>query len=536
MEPNQQNRMKGWSAQFLALTLLYILLEWISSLHEFKGLPFAAWDPGLGLLFCALILRPAVGAPALFAGIICAEVLFLPTASNFLRAGTFALIITLVYTATAQAITRIDSNFDVSLQRMRDVALLVISSVMGALCSAALLISLLVTRGELDRHDILTAGWPHVVGDVIGIATVTPLGLKLARTKLGLQMASVAKAWPELLCFSLCVSLFATLILRTGEGATLQYFYIFFIPTMLAAARFGLFGASLMLVATELSLVILLEWVDADASHFTAYQTVMLVLAMTGLLVGTLISERDAARLKATALEEEATRAARFNLVSGMASAILHDLSQPLTAARARARTVQLLSDAGDLLRLKENLGPLLTQIDRASTLLHAIRDFMGRGTSTRSVQSWDSITSTVQMLLEPLADERQIKLIFNSDETLTILCERNQIEQVLVNLIGNAMDALQHSSDDKCIRVEARAHARHAEISITDNGPGIDPDVAPRLFETLVTSKSTGLGLGLVICKSIIEAHEGRLWLEKSQSGLTEFRFTLPLSMESKS
>ena len=59
MEPNQQNRMKGWSAQFLALTLLYILLEWISSLHEFKGLPFAAWDPGLGLLFCALILRPA---------------------------------------------------------------------------------------------------------------------------------------------------------------------------------------------------------------------------------------------------------------------------------------------------------------------------------------------------------------------------------------------------------------------------------------------------------------------------------------------
>lgn len=160
----------------------------------------------------------------------------------------------------------------------------------------------------------------------------------------------------------------------------------------------------------------------------------------------------------------------------------------------------------------------------------------MGRGTSTRSVQSWDRITSTVQMLLEPLADERQIKLIFNSDETLAILCERNQIEQVLVNLIGNAMDALQHSCDDKCIRVEARAHARHAEISITDNGPGIDPDVAPRLFETLVTSKSTGLGLGLVICKSIIEAHEGRLWLEKSQSGLTEFRFTLPLSMESKS
>ena len=67
-------------------------------------------------------------------------------------------------------------------------------------------------------------------------------------------------------------------------------------------------------------------------------------------------------------------------------------------------------------------------------------------------------------------------------------------------------------------------------EISVTDNGPGIDPTIASRLFEALVTTKANGLGLGMVICKSIIEAHEGRLWLEQSQPGLTEFRFTLPL------
>ncbi len=527
----------AWLGQFLALVASYVLLEWISSLHEFKGLPFIAWDPGLGVLFAALILRPYVGAPALFAGILCAEALFLLTASDLLRVIAFALIITLSYLLSARLIQIIDDNFDVKLSHMRDVVILLGCSIIGALASATLLIGFVLLRGELTTADIAAAGWPHVVGDVIGIAVVTPLCLKLFANPGRFTLHRALRAWPEAGAFLLALALFVGLVSRTGESAALQYFYILFIPTVLAAARFGLLGACLMLSATELALVIILELVDADPSRFTAYQTLMLVLSMTGLLVGTLISERDAARLKAAALEEEATRAARFNLVSGMASALLHDLSQPLTAARARARTMQLLSEANDVPRLKENLTPLLAQIDRASTILHGMRDFMGRSSKTRQACDFASMVEVVKMLTGPAAEERGVKLIFTADAVPPIPCDRTQIEQVLINLISNALDAHGESAQDKWIRISAsRGDGHHVEISVTDNGPGIDPQIAPRLFEALVTTKSDGLGLGIVICKSIIESHAGRLWLQESRPGHTEFRISLPIRMGANS
>lgn len=518
-----------WLGQFLALVGLYVLLAWISSLHDYKGLPFAAWDPGLGLLFCALILRPRLGAAALFTGIVCAEALFLIPSGDLLRAIVFALIITTTYAAVAKLILQRGDSFDVGLSYMRDVVLLMSMSIAGAFVSAALLLGFLLMRGEIASADLLSAGWPHIVGDVIGIGTVTPLCLKLARARM--MRLRLREAWPEALSFALTVSVFALLIIRGPETDALQFFYILFIPTILASARFGLFGAAIMLTATELMLVILLEWVNADPSRFTAYQTLMLILGLTGLMLGTLISERDSARLKAAALEAEATRAARFNLVSGMASALLHDLSQPLTAARARARTVQLLAGTGDLERLKDNLSPLMAQIDRASTILHGMRDFMGRGSSARQPQDFATLTGTVEMLLGPTAQERNVQLIIEAQNLPLIHCERMQVEQVLVNLIGNALDALAHGEEEKWVRIAGRIKdARYIEISVTDNGPGIDPTIASRLFEALVTTKANGLGLGMVICKSIIEAHEGRLWLEQSQPGLTEFRFTLPL------
>jgi signal transduction histidine kinase len=518
-----------WLGQFLALVALYVLLEWISSLHDYKGLPFTAWDPGLGLLFCVLILRPQLGAAALFAGIVCAEALFLVSTADLARTLIFALIITATYAGVAAFITQSARGFDTSLPNMRDVVVLMGASIMGAFVSAALLIGFLFATGEIASSDILSAGWPHIVGDVIGIGTVTPLCLKLARN--GWRVPQVQQIWPDALCFTVTFSLFAMLVARHAGNEALQFFYILFIPTILASARFGLTGAAVVLTATELMLVILLEWVDADPLHFTAYQTLMLVLNLTGLTLGTLISERDSARLKAAALEAEATRAARFNLVSGMASALLHDLSQPLTAARARARTVQLLANTGDLQRLNDNLAPLMNQIDRAATILHGMRDFMARGTSARQPQDFSTLAGTVEMLLGPTAQERNVQLVFEAQTLPLLHCERMQVEQVLVNLIGNALDALAHTEGAKWVHVSARAKDdRYAEISVTDNGPGIDPDIASRLFEALVTTKANGLGLGMVICRSIIEAHEGRLWLEQSKPGFTEFRFTLPL------
>ena len=106
------------------------------------------------------------------------------------------------------------------------------------------------------------------------------------------------------------------------------------------------------------------------------------------------------------------------------------------------------------------------------------------------------------------------------------------QLQQVVLNLVRNATDALKGKMGDRRIRVASWCAAESSSviISVTDNGPGVDKDLADRLFEPLLTSKQQGLGLGLSICASIVEAHHGRIWLETTAPGMTEFRVSLPV------
>ena len=134
-----------------------------------------------------------------------------------------------------------------------------------------------------------------------------------------------------------------------------KFFSLLFLPVVVAAVRHGIDGSCLALAATQLGLVALLHQYGYDAAAFTEFQIVMLVLTMTGLLVGVVVSERRAGRLRGApgrgapqAKQAEASHAARFNLVSGMASALAHEINQPMTAARALARSAQqILRHAG---------------------------------------------------------------------------------------------------------------------------------------------------------------------------------------------
>jgi two-component system sensor kinase FixL len=118
-------------------------------------------------------------------------------------------------------------------------------------------------------------------------------------------------------------------------------------------------------------------------------------------------------------------------------------------------------------------------------------------------------------------------------DDLQPVYGDRVQLEQVVLNLTRNAMEAIAESGRaDGRIRLSARRSERpnEIEICVADNGPGIDANLVGRLFEPLTTSKQEGLGLGLAICASIVEAHGGRIWLQSHAAGATEFRFSLPL------
>jgi two-component system sensor kinase FixL len=269
----------------------------------------------------------------------------------------------------------------------------------------------------------------------------------------------------------------------------------------------------------------------------------MFVLTATGLIVGVIVSERrnsdQLARQAEARLKEReavAAQASRFNLVSGLASAVAHEINQPMTAVRALARSVQhiLSTPGGDLERARANMTTMIAQVDHASEVVRRVREFIRRGRLQIGVLDVRSMLEEALTLIRPQGSANGVRIELDVPADLpSIQGDRVQLEQVVLNLVRNAIEALVvKRQDGGCIQITARAYDAPArlEVGVMDNGPGVDDDVAERLFVPLTTSKDEGLGLGLAICVSIVESHGGRLWLESRQAGATEFRFSLPL------
>jgi C4-dicarboxylate-specific signal transduction histidine kinase len=266
----------------------------------------------------------------------------------------------------------------------------------------------------------------------------------------------------------------------------------------------------------------------------------MLILTATGLTVGVVVTERrQAARAmqeveaRLRAREIEAAQAARFNLVSGMASALAHEINQPMTAARALARAIQQLLRAPtiDHARADGNLTNLVAQIDHAAGVVRRMRDFLRRGHPHVSTIDTRSMLDDALILVRAEANAKSVAIALDIPRELPPLHgDRIQLQQVILNLVRNAMEALTGRMDG-IVGIAVVWLEDLVEIRVADNGPGIEPALAARLFEPLMTSKPDGLGLGLSICASIVQLHGGRIWLHSGEPGATEFRFSLPLA-----
>jgi signal transduction histidine kinase len=423
---------------------------------------------------------------------------------------------------------------------LRDVIALLGVGLLAAVLATLLLSVLLILEPDLDWTDALIALVPLLVGDTIGIAVVTPLMLRVLH-KHPLPTFSRALAL-EIAVYVALIAGSLWVIAATGEKNGVKFFYLLFLPIVLSALRFGLDGACVALALAQLGLVGVLQFFGADARTFTEFQILMLVLSTTGLIVGAIVSERERADAYAREAERrfkekeaEAVQASRFTLVSGMASALAHEINQPLTAARALARSAQeLLRQKNDNpARVDANLTSVITYVDHASGIVRRIREFLRRGHPRISTIDPTSILESAIMLAAPEAAAKGVTLSLSPVDTLPIIFgDRVQLQQVILNLVRNSIDAIGESSGYGKIVVEARQLSTPAriEFSVLDDGPGIDEETAGRLFEPLMTSKHEGLGLGLAICASIVEAHGGKLWLQSRAAGATEFRFTVPV------
>jgi two-component system sensor kinase FixL len=240
--------------------------------------------------------------------------------------------------------------------------------------------------------------------------------------------------------------------------------------------------------------------------------------------------ERDELRMKE--LQSELVHVSRLSAMGTMASTLAHELNQPLTAlANYLETTRDLLADPDPetVAMVREALDDAAKESLRAGHIVRRLRDFVARGEVEKRVEDLPRMIEEASTLGLMGARERGVRAFFHLDPRATpVLVDRVQIQQVLVNLIRNAVEAMADATKhDLTVTTVAQANGL-IRVSVADTGPGISDEVAPQLFEAFVSSKNEGMGLGLSICRTIIEAHGGRIWTEQAPSGGATFHFTL--------
>jgi C4-dicarboxylate-specific signal transduction histidine kinase len=243
--------------------------------------------------------------------------------------------------------------------------------------------------------------------------------------------------------------------------------------------------------------------------------------------------ERGRADLRFQRLQNELFHAARLTAAGQMTAALAHELNQPLTAVVNSVNAAKrLLARKGhvNLLIAQEVTDEAAEQALRASEIVRSLRQFLTRDEKERRIELLPSIIEEASALalssIAPLAVDLRFEF---DDSARCVMVNRVQIQQVIINLVRNAFEAMaEQVSREVTLATRALADGM-IEIAVADTGPGLPSDIASRLFEPFISTKHDGMGLGLSISRSIVEAHDGQLMVGPNPRGGTIFRFTLP-------
>lgn len=258
----------------------------------------------------------------------------------------------------------------------------------------------------------------------------------------------------------------------------------------------------------------------------------------TGFIIDLTEQRKTDAELQA--LQAELLHSSRLSAVGTLASALAHEINQPLAAISNYLSAARDMLDDGveekkDL--LNEALRESVSESLRAGTIVRRLREFVAKGEINREILSIAQLVEDATTLGLVGAYDKGVECSIDIDpDTNHVLADRVQIQQVMINLMRNAIEAMADSLV-KHLNIAVRSIPDNkVEIAISDSGGGIDPDITAKIFEPFTSTKSSGMGLGLSICRTIVEAHEGTITAEPNPEGGTIFRVTLLKSHEEQS
>jgi two-component system sensor kinase FixL len=244
------------------------------------------------------------------------------------------------------------------------------------------------------------------------------------------------------------------------------------------------------------------------------------------------LSERQKTESRLQELQSELVHISRLTAMGEMASTLAHELNQPLSAISNYLKGSRRLIDAQTDERstmMRDALDKAAEQAIRAGQIIRRLRDFVARGESERRVESITKLVEEASALALVGAKDQAIRVRFRFDPLVDlVLADKIQIQQVLLNLMRNAVEAMHDSAKRELLLAAAPADNDMIRVTVADTGSGIAPEVVAQLFQPFITTKQQGMGVGLSICRTIVESHGGQIWAEPNPGGGTVFHFTL--------
>ena len=245
------------------------------------------------------------------------------------------------------------------------------------------------------------------------------------------------------------------------------------------------------------------------------------------------LTERQDYEKRLHTLQAELAHVSRVTAMGTLATSIAHELNQPLTAIANYVETASAMlacePEEQTVRIVREALDECAKKAVRAGQIVRRLRDYISRGETERQVVSLARLVNEASALAFVGTGSQRVDLTVKIGKDDLVLVDRVQIQQVLLNLIRNSVEAMQDLAHGRLTISAARREPGFIEVIVSDSGPGLPPEIAANLFAPFHSTKATGMGVGLSISRTIIEAHEGRIWADASPYGGTSFHFTLP-------
>ncbi|MGE5502880.1 MAG: sensor histidine kinase [Actinomycetota bacterium] len=505
----------------------YLLLHRAGLAHDWNGVSLAPWDGGVALSFVLAARKGSSWLPATVVAPLLAALLDgglarppLWTALSAVAEGGACIV--------AARLLRPSPD----LCRLRHV--------LAFFAAAAIVAGVVGLAGGVeavwDGRPALEAaelGGRHGLATAAAVITVAPFLLLRPPSRNWRRWSPPSAAELALQAVALAVTGYEVFVRFANREV--HFFYLLFLPFAWIATRHGQRGTALALAAMFAAPLLSDRLLGLHDQAIIELHIRLVVLAATGLLLGAMVSERQVTEARMLARQTELAHFQRLNVGWEMASALAHELNQPLTAAMNYTQAASRLIDTPrpDLERAGAVMARAVDQIERVGHIIHGLRDFMRKGELSLARTAVADVVDDALRLVAAEANAGAVVLHAGGVVGLpAVMADKTQLVQVLVNLVRNAVQAIAGQGDGGgTVAVSGHVADGVVELTVADDGPGLSADVLARLFEPFVTTKPAGMGLGLSISKSIIEAHDGRLWADNGPAGGAVFHLTIPVS-----